>query len=200
MFTGIIEELGILKEFKYNGDLIVQAEKVVKDSKIGDSISVNGVCLTVTEINKNFLKFHLSETTRKIGRFKEMKSQEILNLERAMQATDRFGGHIVSGHIDGLLRIINIQKRGDDTFFEFLYPKEFRNMFIPKGSVAIDGISLTISDVMSSSFVVTVIPHTLNNTNLKTKRVNDMCHFEVDIFLRYINNILSNGVYYGKNF
>lgn len=199
MFTGIIEEIGILKEIKSNGDLIIQSQKIIEDSKIGDSISVNGVCLTITDINKNLIKFHISETTMKIGRFKDMRIGEILNLERALKATDRFGGHIVSGHIDGTLRIIDIKKKGSDTFFEFLYTKEFKNMFVPKGSVAIDGISLTISDVMSSSFVVTVIPHTLNNTNLKTKRVNDLCHFECDIFLRYINNILSNGVYYGKN-
>ena len=199
MFTGIIEELGILKEIKSNGELTIEADKIVEDAKIGDSICINGVCLTITEINKNNLKFHISETTMKIGRFNSMKPKEILNLERAMQLNGRFGGHIISGHIDGLVRIIDIKKRGEDTFFEFLYPKEFRNMFVPRGSVAIDGISLTISSILSSSFVVTVIPHTLNNTNLKIKRVNDLCHFETDMFLRYINNILSNGVYYGKN-
>lgn len=199
MFTGIIEELGLLKELKSDGELSVCSEKIIYDVKVGDSISINGVCLTVTDIYKNLLKFHVSDTTIKIGRFKEMKPQEILNLERAMASNGRFGGHIVSGHIDGVLRIINIQRRGKDTLFEFLYPKEFKKMFVEKGSVAIDGISLTINSLLSSSFLVTVIPHTLENTNLKIKKINDLCHFEADIFLKYINHILLNGGYYGRS-
>ena len=178
------------------------------DLTTGDSVAINGVCLTATNISGNNITFHLSKTTMDLSNFKigSIKNSARLNLERAMKPDSRFGGHIVSGHIDGKVKVINIEKRGDDHFFEFLYSSEIKKYIIPKGSVALDGISLTISSVLSSSFIVTVIPETIKNTNLIEKRVGDFVNIEIDIFARYIAHILLFGDFnykgedsYGKN-
>lgn len=200
MFTGLIEEVGRVKQLD-NNKLYISCNNILKDSNIGDSIAVNGLCLTITEMFSNYLVFHLSKTTRDISRFKpgEIRVGEEVNLERALLATSRFGGHIVQGHVDGLAKIISIEKMSEDTFFEFLPPPQLRTFIANKGSVALDGISLTVSSIMSSSFVVTVIPHTLNYTNLKNKRVGDFVHIEVDIIARYIDNFIRFGAYYGEN-
>ncbi len=191
MFTGIVEETGKVRSF-VNGELKVTCNKVLEDSRVGDSIAVNGVCLTITKIESGVLTFHVSDTTGGISRFKPggVNSGEIVNMERAMQLRDRLGGHIVSGHIDFSTKIVSIQQNGPDHRFEFLYGKEYRKLIIPKGSVTVDGISLTISSVLSSSFIVTVIPQTYNETNLKHKRVGTEVHIEVDMFARYINHII----------
>jgi riboflavin synthase len=194
MFTGIIEEVGLLKSIN-NKDIQIQAKKILEDVKIGDSISINGACLTVTKVSDNILTFHVSSTTENLSNFKigKMRIGDEVNLERAVTPLTRLGGHIVSGHIDGTLKIISIRKSGEDTFFEFLFSKEFKSLIIPKGSITIDGISLTISKVMSSSFIITVIPQTITETNLKNKRTGDFVHFEIDIFARYVKHILNYG-------
>ncbi len=196
MFTGLIEEIGKIKTLK-NKELSVFCEKILDGSKIGDSIAVNGLCLTITNISGNYISFHTSLTTMEHSRFKigEININEPVNLERALLPETRLGGHIVLGHVDGKAKIISINKKGEDFYIEFLFPKELKSFIAPKGSVAIDGISLTISNVLSSSFIVTVIPHTFNNTNLKQKRVNDFTHIEVDIIARYAYNILKTGGY-----
>lgn len=194
MFTGLIEEVGKIKAIN-NKELSIYCNKILIDSKIGDSIAVNGLCLTITEISSNLLKFHTSLTTIENSRFKTGKINigEYVNLERALLPTTRIGGHIVTGHVDGIAKIISIKKIDEDTYIEFLSSKELRPYIAAKGSVTIDGISLTISKVQSSSFIVTVIPHTLENTNLKYKRVNDFTHIEIDIIARYSYNILKTG-------
>lgn len=200
MFTGIIEETGILKSVSNTG-IIIEANKILDDLKIGDSVSVNGVCLTLTKQNRNLLNFDVSPTTQKLSRFRlgEMKIGEEINLERALTLNKRLGGHIVSGHIDGICKIIDIAKKEESFFFEFLFPKEIKALIIPKGSVAIDGISLTINNVMSSSFVITVIPQTIKETNLRNKKIGDMVHIEGDIFARYITHVIINGGLDGKH-
>jgi riboflavin synthase len=194
MFTGIIEETGIIKYFN-NGELAVYCNKILDDVKIGDSVAVNGVCLTVTKIENKYLCFHVSPTTASHTRFKvgDLRTNEIVNLERALTLNTRLGGHIVTGHIDGKAKIISVKKDVEDCYYEFLYPKTLKQFIALRGSVALDGISLTISDVMSSSFVVTVIPHTVQETNLKMKNTGDFVHIEVDMLSRYLYNILING-------
>ncbi len=194
MFTGLVEEVGKVKSIK-NNEISIYCKKILDDCKLGDSIAINGLCLTIVDISKDYLSFHTSSTTIENSRFKvgDIHINEEVNLERAVLPTTRLGGHIVSGHVDGKVKIILINKKNEDTFFEFLYPKELKYFIALKGSVAIDGISLTISNVLSSSFMVTVIPITLQNTNLKNKRINDFVHIEVDIFARYSYNILKSG-------
>ncbi|MBP7552537.1 MAG: riboflavin synthase [Spirochaetes bacterium] len=201
MFTGIIEEIGTLRSISSDGKLEVVCSKILEDVKIGDSIALNGVCLTVVSIDKTVLTFHVSKTTSDISNFKigRISSNVKLNLERALRLDSRLGGHIVQGHIDGRVKIIRIDKRGEDHFFEFLTNEELRRFIIPKGSVAIDGISLTISSVSSASFEVTVIPQTIKETNLKEKRIGDYVHIETDFFVKYVNYAISNGGYYDKN-
>ncbi len=194
MFTGLVEEVGKVKSIK-NNEISIYCKKILDDCKLGDSIAINGLCLTIVDISKDYLSFHTSSTTIENSRFKvgDIHINEEVNLERAVLPITRLGGHIVSGHVDGKVKIILINKKNEDTFFEFLYPKELKYFIALKGSVAIDGISLTISNVLSSSFMVTVIPITLQNTNLKNKRINDFVHIEVDIFARYSYNILKSG-------
>ena len=196
MFTGLIEEVGKVKAIN-NKELHISCNKILDDSKIGDSIAVNGLCLTITDISSSYLKFHTSLTTIENSRFKTGKLHigEHVNLERALLPTTRLGGHIVTGHVDGITKIISIKKKDEDIYMEFLFPKELKYFIAVKGSVAIDGISLTISKILSSSFIVTVIPHTFENTNLKEKKINDFTHIEVDIFARYSYNILKTGGY-----
>lgn len=201
MFTGIIEEIGTLRSISSDGKLEVVCSKILDDVKIGDSIALNGVCLTVVSIDKTVLTFHVSKTTADISNFKigRISNNAKLNIERALRLDSRLGGHIVQGHIDGRVKIIRIDKRGEDHFFEFFTNEELRRFIIPKGSVAIDGISLTISSVSSASFEVTVIPQTIKETNLKEKRIGDYVHIETDFFVKYVNYAISNGGYYDKN-
>jgi riboflavin synthase len=194
MFTGLIEEIGIIHSIR-NNEISITSKKVVSDSKIGDSISVNGLCLTITKINKDAMFFHTSNTTKEHSRFNagDIRQGEEVNLEKALSLGGRLGGHLVLGHVDDKAKIIGITKKGEDSFFEFYYPEELKHFIAPKGSIAIDGISLTVSDVKSRSFEVTVIPHTLMSTNLKNKKINDYVHVEVDFFSRYIFNIIKTG-------
>jgi len=201
VFTGIIEEIGTLRSINSDGKLEVVCSKMLEDVKIGDSVAINGVCLTVISIDKTTLTFHVSKTTSDISNFKigRISNNAKLNLERALRLDSRLGGHIVQGHIDGRVRIIRIDKKGEDHFFEFFTNEELRRFIIPKGSVAIDGISLTISFVSSASFEVTVIPQTMKETNLKDRRIGDYVHIETDFFVKYVNYAISNGGYYDKN-
>jgi len=200
MFTGIIEETGIIKSLN-NNELSVYCKSIIDDAAIGDSISVNGTCLTITKISGNYLNFHVSPTTAKNTRFKigDIRIGEEVNLERALTLNTRLGGHIVTGHIDGKAKLISLKNTGKDIYIEFLYPATLRNYIVPKGSVTIDGISLTISDVLSRSFIITIIPHTLKSTNLKNKNIGDFVHIEADIFARYIFHILKSGGTYEKD-
>ncbi len=200
MFTGIIEETGVLKSLSHN-NITIAAKKILSDLKVGDSVSVNGICLTVTDINKELISFDISPTTLKLSNFSSNRTKigDDINLERALTPATRLGGHIVSGHIDGSCKIIDIYKKVESYFFEFLYPKELKSLIVPKGSVTIDGISLTISNILSSSFIVTIIPQTIKETNLKNKKVGDYTHIEVDIFARYIKHILLSEDLNGKN-
>lgn len=200
MFTGIIEEIGLVKEFRKsekNALIVVECKKVLaglnEDTKIGDSIAIDGVCQTVTALSSNSFSAQVSSETLGVTTFSKLKVGASVNLERALTLSSRLGGHIVSGHVDGLAKIKIIQKQADFYILKLEVEKSLAKYVAKKGSVALNGISLTVSDVVSNEFDVAVIPHTFENTNLNTLKVGDFVNFEVDILAKYVEKILSTG-------
>ena len=192
MFTGIIEELGIVK-YITDGSIYVICSKVLQNTNLGDSIAVNGTCLTVSKIDKTGFAADISLETKKVTVFKNIKQNDIVNLERAMAANGRFGGHIVSGHIDGRGKYKSLTKLGDFYNIEAELPYELSKYVIKKGSIAINGISLTVADMKDNIVKIAVIPHTYENTNLKYLKAGDYVNIEVDMFAKYIEKFLSTG-------
>ena len=189
MFTGIIEELGLVKTISKRGNIAlieIKAEKVLADTKIGDSISINGVCLTVVKKDKDSLSFEAMPETMKSTNLGIIKACELVNLERSLMVGERLSGHFVTGHIDciGIIR-----KRcyiNSNLSFQIAIPKEFIKYCIPRGSVAVDGISLTLAEHKSNTFGVYIIPHTLKNTTLDFRRASDKVNIEFDILAKRI--------------
>ena len=189
MFTGIIEEVGKLKNFD-GGRIEVNCDKVLSDVSIGDSISVNGICLTVTNFGKDFFTADVMPETVRRTSLGEVAVGGALNLERAMKVDDRFGGHIVSGHIDAVGKILTIRIEGNAVFIDVAAPSNILRQIAAKGSVALDGISLTVVDATSEKFCVSMIPHTLSVTNFKFKHVGSLVNIETDILAKYIDRLL----------
>ena len=191
MFTGIIEELGKIQEIKSN-KITVKCGTVIQDAKLGDSIAVNGVCLTVVEILPDGFVADISPETFKVTAFNLLKVGDLVNLERAMPANGRFGGHIVSGHIDGVGKFLDISKYND--FYELKIELDTKesNYVIKKGSITVNGISLTIADIEKNIIKLAIIPHTYENTNLKTLKNGDYVNIEVDMVAKYIEKFLSS--------
>jgi len=187
MFSGIIEELGEVKKISkqgYNTLLEIKADKVLEDTKIGDSISVNGACLTVVKKEATALTFEAIPQTLKITNLGTLKLSDKVNLERSLKVGDRISGHFVTGHIDcsGIIRKKNYLY--NNLCFEIAVPAEFIKYSIPKGSIALDGISLTIVERKSNTFSVYIIPHTLKNTTLGFKGPSDKVNIEFDILAK----------------
>lgn len=193
MFTGIIEETGQIEYVNSSSEkyqIGIKCEIVLKKTKIGDSIAVNGICLTVTKMWKNgFEADVMSETLKRTG-LKESKKGTCVNLERAMAADGRFGGHIVSGHIDGTGLIKNIREERNAVWYEIFADKKIIKYVVEKGSITIDGISLTVAYVDEKGFKVSTIPHTRESTNLKDKNVGDTVNLECDIIGKYVEKLL----------
>ena len=192
MFTGIVEEcgtvLGVLKN-GVSGSLQIQASTVLEGTKTGDSIAVNGVCLTVTKLTKSsFTADVMAETFRRTNLGSLGKNSRV-NLERAMAADGRFGGHIVSGHIDGTGVISRIKEEGNAVWIYISAPKSILNLIVEKGSVAVDGISLTVAAVSDKEFAVSVIPHTRENTALSGKKTGAVVNLENDIIGKYVQKL-----------
>lgn len=193
MFTGIVEEIGSLKELSIGsglGNIEIECNKVLEETKIGDSIAVNGVCLTVNKINSNsFVADIMGETLDRtnLGRLKDGNK---VNLERALKVSDRLGGHIVSGHVDGKGQVLSIDKKDDGTWFTISADKEILKYIILKGSITIDGISLTVAYVDNEIFKVSIIPHTLKNTILAQKIQGSYVNLENDIMGKYIEKFM----------
>ena len=188
MFTGIIEELGIVKAVSRKGRVIllsVQADKVLPDIKIGDSVAVNGACLTVVKIEDKVLSFDLLEETSRLTNLGKLKSNEKVNLERSLRIGDRLSGHFVTGHIDCLGAIREKTYVSGNLSFKIAIPQEFLKFIALKGSIAVDGISLTVSGKRSNTFSVYIIPHTLKNTTLNFKGPSDCVNIELDILAKY---------------
>lgn len=189
IFTGIIEEVGKLSEIKKDRDLYtlkVSCKKVLENIKKGDSIATNGVCLTVTELGDDFYKAEVMVETINSTNFKNLKPLDNLNLERALSPNKRLDGHIVQGHIDGIGEIINILNSGNEIVYKIKFESDNFKYIVQKGSIALDGISLTVSKVYENYFEVSIIPTTISETNLKYKKIGDKINIETDIIGRYI--------------
>ena len=194
MFTGIIEETGAVRHVSLHGNsgsIQIGAELVLKGTKPGDSIAVNGVCLTVTTMDsKSFTADVMAETLRR-SNLGNLKGGDRVNLERAMPAEGRFGGHIVSGHIDGTGRIRSMERDDNAVWVTVDTPASILRYIIDKGSITIDGISLTVARVDSGSFAVSVIPHTMANTILLDKKPGDTVNLENDLVGKYVERLLT---------
>ena len=194
MFTGIVEEIGQIKEFVKlsSGEKIsIKCSKVLEGSKIGDSIAINGCCQTITEIGQEYFSADVSEETLRITNFEHYKSGVSVNLERALTPTSRLGGHIVQGHIDCTGNLISCDKISNFYNLTFKIPQEEIKYVVNKGSITVNGISLTVAKVCNNIFSVAVIPHTFEQTNLKNLQINDTVNIETDILGRYIEKFLS---------
>ncbi len=190
MFTGIIEEVGRVQTIT-NNKISIQANTVLADTKIGNSIAVNGVCLTVTKLNEKSFDADISPETMRITALNELRSGDFVNLERAMPANGRFGGHIVSGHTDGKGRGKYIRKDSDFYTIELEIPADLSKYVVKKGSITVNGISLTVADIRENIITIAVIPHTYENTNLKYLHIGDYVNIEIDIIAKYIEKFLS---------
>lgn len=194
MFTGIIEEVGLIRHIARGRDsavLTISAKNVLEGTKIGDSIAVDGICLTVTSMGKDFFTADVMHETLNRSALSRLGTACPVNLERAMPATGRFGGHIVAGHVDGVGSIGRIRRDATAVWFTILAGPEILRYVVEKGSITIDGISLTVATVDTASFSVSTIPHTLEHTNLGTRRRGDLVNLETDLVGKYIEKLLS---------
>ena len=190
MFTGIVEELGKIQKIEggSNCKLTISAKKILEDIKLGDSIAVNGICLTVVKFTSSSFTVDIMMETWKRTSLYKLNPGSPVNLERAMPANGRFGGHIVSGHIDGTGEIVSIRQDGNAVWYRIKTSKKIMKFIIQKGSIAIDGISLTVAEAGNADFYVSVIPHTLSNTVLATRHPGDIVNLENDIVGKYIES------------
>lgn len=194
MFTGIIEEVGKVLSIRRSGDksfIRIQAETVLGDVHTGDSIAVNGVCLTVTQFDDTSFQADVMNETLSRSSLGELTSGSPVDLERAMSAQGRFGGHIVSGHIDGTGTVTDIREDGIAVWYTISAPPEIMRLIVEKGSIAIDGISLTVAKVTETDFSVSIIPHTAAKTVLSHRCKGDTVNLENDIIGKYVEKLLS---------
>ncbi len=197
MFTGIIEEIGTIRSVRHgsvSAVLSIQAHKICSDIHVGDSIAVNGVCLTATTVSpEGFTADVMAETLRRSS-LGALGVNSHVNLERAMAAGGRYGGHIVSGHIDGIGTIKEMKREDNAVWVTIEAPPEILRLIVEKGSIAIDGISLTVAYVDSKVFKVSVIPHTAKETTLLSKKIGDYVNLENDIIGKYVEKLLYSNV------
>ncbi len=192
MFTGIIEEIGILKEIRKGAQssvLTIQGKVIFNDLNLGDSVAVNGVCLTVTGCSGDTFQADVMHETLNRSSLGSLKRKSPVNLERAMPVNGRFGGHMVSGHIDGVGVISKIQKEDNAVWYTFRAQERILRYIIEKGSIAVDGISLTIAGVTVEDFCISAIPHTVKSTILSQKAVGDTVNLENDLVGKYIEKL-----------
>lgn len=194
MFTGIIEEVGQVKALKRGANsiiLTVGATTIMDDLKLGDSVATNGVCLTVTALGKDFFQADVMHETMNRSSLGSLKPGSHVNLERAMPANGRFGGHMVSGHIDGTGKIVAVEKDDNAVWYTISADQQILRYIIEKGSIAIDGISLTVAKVTEHDFSVSIIPHTLKETILAEKKIGDIVNLENDMVGKYIEKFMT---------
>ena len=193
MFTGIIEEIGSVKAIARginSAVMTLSAKRVLEDVCLGDSIAVNGVCLTVTSFSKDQFTVDVMHETMIRSSLSSLKAGSKVNLERAMQANGRFGGHIVSGHIDGTGKILSVKKDDNAVWYQIGADKKILKYIIEKGSITIDGISLTVAKLSDRDFSVSIIPHTLANTILAYKGQGDIVNLENDCIGKYVERLM----------
>lgn len=191
MFTGIIEEIGVVKLIS-SDNITIFCTKVLEDTKSGDSISVNGVCLTVTKLTENSFSADVSPETLRVTSLSSLKNGSEVNLERALTLSSRLGGHIVSGHIDTVGKINKIVKLSEFYEISVSFDRKFSNYVVKKGSIAINGISLTVADCTEDIVTIAVIPHTFDMTVLKQLNTGDFVNIEFDVLAKYVEKKLSS--------
>ena len=197
MFTGIIEEVGTVQSVRkgnHSAVLEIRARTVLEDLHIGDSIAVNGVCLTVVSFGREDFSADVTHETLNRSALASLPPGSHVNLERAMRADARFGGHIVAGHVDGLGTVTGIRKDDTAVWYRIRADAPVLRYIVEKGSIAVDGISLTVAAVTGEDFSVSVIPHTARMTNLSEKRIGDRVNLETDVIGKYVERLLSFSV------
>ena len=193
MFTGIVEELGTVQHIargQHSAVLTIQAKTVLEHTKLGDSIAVNGICLTVTKLASDRFSADVMHETLNRSALAQLSVGSPVNLERAMAADGRFGGHIVAGHVDGVGRITNIRRDDNAIWYTIQTQPALLRYVVEKGSIAIDGISLTVARVDGQSFAISAIPHTVSVTTLAHRRVGDPVNLETDVLGKYVEKLL----------
>ena len=197
MFTGIIAACGKIEKIEARGEdsrFTIDTGKLdLVDVSIGDSISVNGTCLTATELQENGFSTDLSTETLQVTTFGDAREGSEVNLEKAMQLTDRLGGHIVSGHVDGIGEIREFYEDARSLRFEIAMPADLNRYLVKKGSICVDGVSLTVNDVSADAFFVNIIPHTMEETIFSTYKKGTRVNLEVDLIARYLEGLQRNG-------
>jgi riboflavin synthase len=194
MFTGLIEDVGKvarLQRKKGSVTLTVGTKLPLKTVAVGASIAVSGACLTVVSKSSRTLRFELSPETLKRTSFQMLETGSLVNLERSMRLSDRLGGHLVTGHVDGMAEVESVEERGEFTWLTFSVPASLKFFLVGKGSVAVDGISLTVNECSSRRFSVAIIPFTLRHTNLRARRVGDKVNIETDLIGKYVHKFMS---------
>jgi riboflavin synthase len=195
MFTGLIEEVGSVTAVgasKNGGQLKIAAPRVAKKIRRGDSLAVSGCCLTLNSRRGDELIFDLLEETIARTNLKTLQRNQMVNLERAVTASERFGGHFIQGHVDCVSPVITYQKSGADFRLEIELPQAFAHYVASKGSIAVNGISLTVADVLPKSFVTWIIPYTKTHTNLDRVQAGDLMNLEFDILAKYVERMVSH--------
>ncbi|MGX0039240.1 riboflavin synthase [Staphylococcus warneri] len=194
MFTGIIEEIGTVQEVRNQNSvrtLVITAEKILEDMHIGDSISVNGACLTVIDFDDQTFSVQVIKGTENKTYLSDVQRHTKVNLERAMSGNGRFGGHFVLGHVDYLGTISKINESANSMIIQIKASKTLLNQMVKQGSITVDGTSLTIFDLHSDAFDIHLIPETRRSTILSSKKVGDNVHLESDVLFKYVENILN---------
>src|SRR5215204_4681043 len=192
MFTGLIEEVGRVSwlEVSTLTRLVVTADRVLEDTRVGDSMSMNGVCLTVNEVQDETLTFYAMPETLRRTALGGLEEGSAVNLERAMSLADRFGGHIVQGHVDGVGEVLGVRPEGEAEIWEFGAPEAVLRYCVQKGSICVDGISLTIVSVGEGTFTVSILPQTRANTNLALLGAGSRVNLEADMIGKYVERLL----------
>jgi len=192
MFTGLVEEKGKISKISKSGEgitLNISSSKILPTLIIGDSVSTNGVCLTVKTINKSSYRVDLLNETINVSNFKDIQEGDVVNLERAMRIGDRLNGHIVSGHVDTTVEIVNIDSNGNDKIIEFKLLPEYKKYIALKGSITLNGVSLTIAHVTPTSFSIALIPLTQEKTSFGTAKIGDLINIEFDQLIKYLEQL-----------
>ena len=195
MFTGLIEKVCSISSMRSKNDFMsitVNLGQIAQESQIGDSIAINGVCLTISKIEGDLAQFEVSDETLSKTSLQKLQVSSKVNIERAMSPSSRFGGHFVLGHVDGTAKIEKIEKKGEFADIKFLADSQLTSSMVEKGSVAIDGISLTICDLDKNSFHIAVIPQTLSNTTLASAKIGEIVNIETDIIIKAVKKQLEN--------
>jgi riboflavin synthase len=201
MFTGLIEDVGTIESLRVTGRgavLTVKTALAVRAMDLGVSIAVNGACLTVVKKGKGEFTVDVSPETLKRTNLEGLGTRSLVNLERPMRLQDRLGGHLITGHIDGVATVASIEKKSEFTFLTFRVPPDLGVLLVSKGSVAVDGISLTVNECNRRRFSVAIIPFTLQHTNLRARRLGDKVNVETDLIGKYVHSFLNAAHHSGR--